>query len=84
MDVVEVGKAYPRLQIMGGLDKTMVAAGRAAIDAELEAKLPYMLSRGGYIPHCDHLVPPDVSWESFRYFRQQVRHFVNNTGAKRR
>jgi uroporphyrinogen decarboxylase len=76
MDVVAVRKEYPRLHIQGGLDKTKLAAGTAAIDAELEAKLPYMLSRGGYIPYCDHLVPPDVSWENFSYYRMRLREYV--------
>jgi uroporphyrinogen decarboxylase len=76
MDVVEVRKQYPQLLIQGGLDKTKVAQGRQAIDAELEAKLPPMLSQGGYIPFCDHLVPPDVSWDNFYYYREKVRQYV--------
>jgi hypothetical protein len=76
MDIVEVRKKFPDLLIQGGLDKTKVAAGKAAIDAELEAKLPAMLSQGGYIPYCDHLVPPDVSWENFCYYRKRIREYV--------
>jgi uroporphyrinogen decarboxylase len=76
MDVVEVRKQFPKLVIQGGLDKTRVAAGKEAIDAELEAKLPYMLSQGGYIPFCDHMVPPDVPWQNFCYYRVRVREYV--------
>ena len=72
----EVRKQYPHLLIQGGLDKTKVARGREAIDAELEAKLPFMLSQGGYIPHIDHTVPPDVSWDNFRYYWEKVREYV--------
>lgn len=72
MDIVEVRKAFPRLQIYGGIDKRRLAQGRAAIDAELEAKLPPLLNQGGYIPFADHLVPPDVSWEDFCYYRRRV------------
>jgi uroporphyrinogen decarboxylase len=76
MDVVEVRKKFPQLLVFGGLDKTKVAAGREAIDTELEAKLPFMLTHGRYIPFCDHLVPPDVSWENFVYYRERVREYV--------
>ena len=62
--------------MQGGLDKTKVAEGRRAIDAELEAKLPFMLARGGYIPFCDHMVPPDVPWDNFLYYRERVRQYV--------
>jgi uroporphyrinogen-III decarboxylase len=76
MDIVELRKQYPRLLMQGGLDKTKVAEGRRAIDAELEAKLPFMLARGGYIPFCDHMVPPDVPWDNFLYYRERVRQYV--------
>jgi Uroporphyrinogen decarboxylase (URO-D) len=72
MDVVAVRKAFPRLQIIGGLDKLQIVAGGAAIDAELAAKAPSMLKQGGYIPCLDHYVHPDVSWASFAYYRQRL------------
>ena len=84
MDVVAVRKEYPQLHIQGGLDKTKLAAGKASIDSELEAKLPYMLSQGGYIPFCDHLVPPDVSWESFLHYRTRLREYVEKYPSTRR
>src|SRR4030042_5617024 len=50
MDVVEVRKSYPKLGMMGGIDKRVLAQGREAIDRELEAKIPFMLKHGGFIP----------------------------------
>jgi hypothetical protein len=76
MDVVAIRKQYPKLLVQGGLDKLKVAKGKDAIDAELDAKLPFMLSQGGYIPYCDHLVHPDVSWENFRYYREQLNRYI--------
>ena len=71
MDVVQIRKAFPRLQILGGIDKTQLALDKAAIDRELKAKVtPEMLRHGGFVPHVDHQVPPDVSWENFKYYRQ--------------
>ncbi len=72
MDVVEVRKAFPRFQIIGGIDKRIMAAGKDAIDAEVNRKVPPLFKTGGYIPCCDHSVPPDVSWENFRYYRKRL------------
>jgi uroporphyrinogen-III decarboxylase len=78
MDVVEVRKSYPRLQILGGIDKTKIAEGKQAIDVELERRVPAMLRAGGYIPYVDHLVPPDVSWDNFVYYRQSLAGMVKS------
>ena len=72
MNVVAVRQAFPTLQIMGGIDKTAIAAGRQATDAELEAKVPAMLRAGGYIPYIDHYVPPDIAFADFVYYRQRL------------
>jgi hypothetical protein len=72
MDVVEIRRDYPRLQILGGIDKKALAHGRAAIDAELARQVPVMLRQGGYVPMADHQVPPDVSWESYTYYRRRL------------
>ena len=70
-DVVEVGQRYPELAIFGGIDKRVLAQGRAAIDAHLERIIPAMRQRGGYIPTCDHGVPAEVPLEDYRYYRQR-------------
>jgi len=76
MDVVEVRRAFPRLQIIGGIDKRVIAAGKAAIDAELARKVPPLVAGGGYIPCCDHSVPPDVTWENFSHYRKRLTELV--------
>jgi len=70
-DVVEIGRRYPELAIFGGIDKRVLAQGRAAIDAHLERILPTMRQRGGYIPTCDHGVPAEVPLDDYRYYRQR-------------
>jgi uroporphyrinogen decarboxylase len=72
MDVVQIRRDFPTLQILGGIDKKALARGSAAIDAELERQVPAMLERGGYVPMVDHQVPPDVSWESYLYYRRRL------------
>jgi len=57
-----------RLALSGGIDKRVLALDRAAIRAELEAKIPPLLEEGGYIPTLDHSVPPDVSYENWLYY----------------
>ncbi|NBC18382.1 MAG: hypothetical protein GVY18_13815 [Bacteroidetes bacterium] len=52
------------LRIMGGVDKTRLAKGPDAIKAWLDSLAPYV-ERGGFIPHCDHRCPPDVSQEHY-------------------
>ena len=71
MDVAEVRARYPRLQMLGGVDKTALALGTEAIDREL-ARIAPVIKSGGYIPACDHYVPPDVSWENYVYYRQKL------------
>ena len=83
MDIVEVRKSFPKLQIYGGLDKRQLALGKEAIDQELETKLPPILEQGGYIPFADHLVHPDVSWENFCYYRKRVAEIAERIGSGR-
>jgi uroporphyrinogen decarboxylase len=58
-----------RMAYRQGVDKRAMAKGGVAIEAEL-ARLAPVLHDGGYIPGCDHAVPPDVSWPDYlRYAR---------------
>jgi hypothetical protein len=72
MDVKAIRRLFPRLQILGGVDKKELAANPAQIDAELARRLPGLIAGGGYIPMADHQVPPDVSWDNYRYYRRRV------------
>lgn len=60
-------KFGPSLHLWGGVDKRELAKGRAAIDAHLASLAP-VVEAGGFVPHVDHTVPPDVSWDDFRYY----------------
>jgi len=71
-DVVRHAREHPRLIMSGGIDKRVLAAGPEAIDAEVRRIIPHMAKRGGYIPTCDHTVPSNVSYESYRYYRKLV------------
>ncbi len=71
-DVVAIAKKYPDLVRKGGIDKRVLAAGKAAIDEYLERIMPFMVERGGYIPMCDHGVPDNVSFEDYLYYRKRI------------
>ena len=81
MDPMRIRKKFGKsLRLMGGVDKRELAKGKAAIDAHLRSLTP-LVEDGGFIPTVDHTVPPDVSWDNFRYYmdlKQQAagRHIV--------
>ena len=74
-DVVEVGKKYPDLRIRGGIDKRILAAGKDAIDREIDRIMPVMKKRGGYIPVCDHGVPEEVDFDDYMHYRKRMIEF---------
>ena len=76
LDIVEVRRRYPTLQMIGGIDKHRLALGRDAIDKELE-KIPFMLESGRYLPAVDHFVPPDVPWDNYLYFCERLRDLID-------
>lgn len=63
------------IAIRGYYDKRALIAGKDAIDREFERIRP-MFDEGGLIPHTDHLVPPDVSWENYCYYRERKVEFI--------
>jgi hypothetical protein len=74
MDVRQFRRKYGKnLAIIGGLDKRLLVEAGAALESEINAKLPALLDLGGYIPALDHTVPPDVSLSNFRRYLQLLR-----------
>ena len=74
-DVIALRKQYPELRMRGGFDKRILAAGKDAIDREIERIMPFMKAHGGYIPTSDHDVPEEVSFEDYMYYREKMRAF---------
>ena len=75
LDIAAVRRRYPAMQMIGGIDKHKIALGRDAIDEELR-KVPFMLESGRYLPAVDHALPPDVSWDNYRYFCERLRGLI--------
>ncbi len=53
-----------RISFRGGVDKRKMARGGGALRDEIRRLSP-VIRGGGYIPGCDHGVPPDVSWPNY-------------------
>lgn len=69
-DPLEIRKQFGRdLRLWGGVDKRALAIGPDAIRDHLRTMIP-LIEEGGFIPTVDHLIPPDVSWDNFRFYME--------------
>lgn len=68
----EFGK---KLRLRGGIAKQPLVRGGKAIDDELERVRP-LLEQGGYVPHLDHLVPPDVPYAHYCDYLEKKRRLI--------
>lgn len=74
MDGVALRKKYGKEIILGGnIDKRVFAKGKGAIREEVMSKVPFLVKTGGYFPGLDHIIPPDISLDNFRYFINLLR-----------
>jgi uroporphyrinogen decarboxylase len=82
-DPLELRRRFGRrLLMMGGFDKRILAAGPTAIDAEV-ARLAPLAEQGGFIPFCDHRVPPDVPLRNYLHYLERAKQvFGRNTNVK--
>ncbi len=58
---------------VGGMNKTIFAHDRKAIDEEIERLKP-LVALGGYIPCPDHRIAPDAKWDNVQYYCERIRH----------
>jgi uroporphyrinogen decarboxylase len=73
MDAVHLRARFGReLRLMGGIDKRAMKEGPAAIEAELANVAP-LCEDGGYMPWCDHHVPPDIPLDHYRYYVERMK-----------
>lgn len=56
---------------VGGMNKTVFAKDKAAVDAEV-ARLKELIKLGGYIPCPDHRIPPDAKFELVKYYCEKM------------
>ena len=73
-DAVALRKRYGKdVVLAGNIDKRALLKGEDAIRDEVMSKVPFLLESGGYFPSLDHLVPPDVTFASYRYLINTLR-----------
>ena len=77
LDITESRRLYPKLGMIGGVDKHAFINGREGVDGALK-NIPYMLESGRFIPAPDHEIPNDVSWDTYLYFIERLREMVWN------
>jgi len=72
-DPMAYRKKYGReLRIVGGFNKLALEKGRAAIDAEIERRIPLMKD-GGFVIMPDHLITPGVPLDDYKYYLDRIR-----------
>lgn len=71
-NLLKLRAEYPRFAMWGGIDKRELAKDRKSIYNEVISKVPSMIEKGGYIPHVDHAIPPDVPLANYIYFRELI------------
>ncbi|MDP6380725.1 MAG: uroporphyrinogen decarboxylase family protein [Phycisphaerae bacterium] len=56
-----------QILLRGGLEKYRLAKGKREIIDELKC-VEKLVAEGGYVPHGDHRIPEDVSYDNYRYY----------------
>ncbi len=76
-DPEEILTRYPGIFIHGGVDKREMRFSREALRAEVAKRYRTAWKHGGYIPHTDHGVPPDIPVRNFLYYVELARGFCD-------
>jgi len=75
-DIREFRKTFgTNMAFSGGVDKRAMAKGGQGIRDEI-ARIEPVVRDGGYIPSCDHGVPPDVGWNEFVDYCDLLAHIT--------
>ena len=74
-DLLGFRKKYPRMQIMCGFDKNVLSQSKEQIDKELNI-VSEVLKYGDYILTADYLIPPNVPFENFRYYKNIIKEIL--------
>lgn len=77
----KVRKHFPRLVMMGGIPKGEIGQGKDRVN-QLLIEVEEILKTGGYIPFADHSIPPEISFQEFSYYRNQLNQLIEKTGEQ--
>jgi len=68
-DIIEYRRKYgDKIAYLQGIDKRIMARGGQELEDHINSIVPELFKKGGFIPGCDHGVPPDISWDNYLYF----------------
>jgi uroporphyrinogen decarboxylase len=80
---VKAGMDMPRLferfgdkiSFFGNIDvRTLISNDQTLVEEELQKKIPVVIRNGGgYILHTDHSEPPEINYETMRFFVERGR-----------
>ncbi|MBU2597663.1 MAG: hypothetical protein KKC53_00545, partial [Actinobacteria bacterium] len=77
-DLEKIREMYPRLQMLGGVDKEiLIDVSNKSIEEELD-KISKLMKKGGYIPHIDHAIPLDAEWYKLKEYREKLNNIIDN------
>jgi uroporphyrinogen-III decarboxylase len=83
MDIVQIRERYgTRLAFYGGLDKHVIRQSPAAIEAELERKIPPMVRTGGCVLGLDHRIPNGTPLANYRFYIRKAWEIMDREAAK--
>jgi uroporphyrinogen decarboxylase len=70
MDLLRIKKTFgDQIALIGGMDvRELLSNDLARVRKELESKLPQAMAGSGYVLQVDHSVPPQVNYETYKYF----------------
>jgi uroporphyrinogen decarboxylase len=72
-DPIQIRDKYgDKVLLAGGVDKVALIKGKEEIKKEIN-RLKKLVEMGGYIPHVDHRVPSDVSFDNYLYYLEVKR-----------
>lgn len=80
-DIRRLRQEYPTLVMAGGIAKSAIAGPKQSTDEALEP-VEALLAHGGYIPHIDHMVPPEVELDNFDYYRRRLNELIDSHGER--
>ena len=72
-DPMEYRRRYGKeLRMIGGFNKLVLEKSHKEIDEEIEKRIPLM-KEGGFLVMPDHVIPPGVSLENYKYYINRIR-----------
>ena len=82
MDYRSLRKEFGRdLRLIGGIDLDALRKDKAAIQYEIEEKVPPLIEDGGFIPLADGRVRADVPFENYVYYRRLLENVTRRQSS---